>query len=194
MNIPSQMQLSELYIRLEEKANMAKITDKENEELTRTNLVFSSFSYSIYQAYFICLIHYLYITFDHFCQKLKRDIEKLQREFAGLQAAPPAAPVSLQHSNPYYSSADLTNTEEQDRERADSLHYGNPYEIMIGRPSLSTIQQILCHYASLMVLFFLLLQRDLLIKLIYSTFRKCHRPRSGSMWNHSFHNFFVVNE
>ncbi|XP_046888499.1 calcium-binding and coiled-coil domain-containing protein 2 isoform X3 [Hypomesus transpacificus] len=97
-----EMQLAELYINLEEKANMAEITKKENEELTGKN------------------------------QKLKRDIEKLQREFAGLQATPLAVPVSLQHSNPSSSSPDLTNTEEQDREGSDSLHYGNPYEIMIG--------------------------------------------------------------
>ncbi|XP_062330876.1 calcium-binding and coiled-coil domain-containing protein 2 [Osmerus eperlanus] len=95
-----EMQLSELYISLEDKANMAEITKKENEELTGKNL------------------------------KLKRDIEKLQREFAGLQATPSAVPVSLQHSNPYSSSPDLTNTAEQDREH--SLHYGNPYETMIG--------------------------------------------------------------
>lgn len=59
MNIPSQMQLAELYINLEEKANMAEITKKENEELTGKNQVFSSVSYSIYRAYLMCLIPYL---------------------------------------------------------------------------------------------------------------------------------------
>uniref|UniRef100_A0A4W5JR57 SKICH domain-containing protein n=1 Tax=Hucho hucho TaxID=62062 RepID=A0A4W5JR57_9TELE len=58
-------------------------------------------------------------------QDLKRDIERLRREFDDVQAAP----VSMQHPNPYGSSTDPTPTKEQQQDAlADSLHFGNPYE------------------------------------------------------------------
>ncbi|KAM9411867.1 uncharacterized protein ACWYII_026390 isoform 2-T2 [Salvelinus alpinus] len=56
-------------------------------------------------------------------QDLKRDIERLRKVFDDVQAAP----VPMQHPNPYGSSTDPTPNKEQQQE-ADSLHFGNPYE------------------------------------------------------------------
>ncbi|XP_064807172.1 calcium-binding and coiled-coil domain-containing protein 2-like isoform X5 [Oncorhynchus masou masou] len=58
-------------------------------------------------------------------QDLKRDIERLRKEFDDVQAAP----VPMQHPNPYGSSTDPTPNKEQQQEAlADSLHSWNPYE------------------------------------------------------------------
>uniref|UniRef100_A0A8C7S9G1 Uncharacterized protein n=1 Tax=Oncorhynchus mykiss TaxID=8022 RepID=A0A8C7S9G1_ONCMY len=85
-----EMQLSKLNKIIEEKENMAEIAKVEKEELSREN------------------------------QDLKRDIERLRKEFDDVQAAP----VPMQHLNPYGSSTDPT----QQEELADSLHSWNPYE------------------------------------------------------------------
>ncbi|XP_070975064.1 calcium-binding and coiled-coil domain-containing protein 2-like isoform X7 [Oncorhynchus clarkii lewisi] len=69
-----EMQLSELNEIIEEKENMAEIAKVEKEELSREN------------------------------QDLKRDIERLRKEFDDVQAAP----VPMQHPNPYGSSTDPT--------------------------------------------------------------------------------------
>ncbi|XP_024243260.1 calcium-binding and coiled-coil domain-containing protein 2 isoform X7 [Oncorhynchus tshawytscha] len=90
-----EVQLSELNKIIEEKENMAEIAKVEKEELSREN------------------------------QDLKRDIERLRKEFDDVQAAP----VPLQHPNPYGSSTDPTPNKEQQQEAlADSLHSWNPYE------------------------------------------------------------------
>nr|XP_046212320.1 tax1-binding protein 1 homolog B-like isoform X3 [Oncorhynchus gorbuscha] len=90
-----EMQLSELNKIIEEKENMAEIAKVEKEELSREN------------------------------QDLKRDIERLCKEFDDVQAAP----VPMQHPNPYGSSTDPTPNKEQQQEAlADSLHSWNPYE------------------------------------------------------------------
>ncbi|XP_052334373.1 calcium-binding and coiled-coil domain-containing protein 2-like isoform X5 [Oncorhynchus keta] len=58
-------------------------------------------------------------------QDLKRDIERLRKEFDDVQAAP----VPMQHPNPYGSSTDPTPNKEQQQEAlADSLDSWNPYE------------------------------------------------------------------
>ncbi|XP_064858418.1 calcium-binding and coiled-coil domain-containing protein 2-like isoform X3 [Oncorhynchus nerka] len=58
-------------------------------------------------------------------QDLKRDIERLRKEVDDVQAAP----VPMQHPNPYGSSTDPTPNKEQQQEAlADSLHSWNPYE------------------------------------------------------------------
>ncbi|XP_041711632.1 calcium-binding and coiled-coil domain-containing protein 2-like [Coregonus clupeaformis] len=59
-------------------------------------------------------------------QELKITVVRLRKEFADLQAAP----VSMQHPNPYGSSTDPIPTEEQQQQDAlaASLHFGNPYE------------------------------------------------------------------
>ncbi|XP_055746898.1 calcium-binding and coiled-coil domain-containing protein 2-like isoform X5 [Salvelinus fontinalis] len=56
-------------------------------------------------------------------QDLKRDIERLRKEFDDIQAAP----VPMQYPNPYGSSTD-PNTNKEQQQEADSLHFGNPYE------------------------------------------------------------------
>uniref|UniRef100_A0A673Y2I8 Calcium binding and coiled-coil domain 2 n=1 Tax=Salmo trutta TaxID=8032 RepID=A0A673Y2I8_SALTR len=92
-----EMQLSELNEIIEEKENMAEIAKVEKEELSREN------------------------------QDLKRDIERLRKEFDDVQAAA----VPMQHPNPYGSSTDPTANKEQQQQQealADSLHFGNPYE------------------------------------------------------------------
>ncbi|XP_020316069.1 tax1-binding protein 1 homolog isoform X1 [Oncorhynchus kisutch] len=90
-----EVQLSELNKIIEEKENMAEIAKVEKEELSREN------------------------------QDLKRDIERLRKEFDDVQAAP----VPMQHPNPYGSSTDPTPNKEQQQEAlADSLHSWNPYE------------------------------------------------------------------
>ncbi|XP_045065740.1 calcium-binding and coiled-coil domain-containing protein 2-like isoform X5 [Coregonus clupeaformis] len=90
-----EMQLSELHGIIEEKENMAEIAKVEKEELSREN------------------------------QDLKRDIERLRKEFDDVQAAQ----VPMQHPNPYGSSMYPTPTQEQQQDALDdSLHFGNPYE------------------------------------------------------------------
>ncbi|XP_029485115.1 calcium-binding and coiled-coil domain-containing protein 2 [Oncorhynchus nerka] len=90
-----EMQLLEFHRVVEEKESMAEIAKVEKEELAREN------------------------------QGLKRNVERLRKEFADIQAAP----VSMQHPNPYGSSTDPTPTEEQQQDTlAASLHFGNPYE------------------------------------------------------------------
>ncbi|XP_055771079.1 calcium-binding and coiled-coil domain-containing protein 2-like [Salvelinus fontinalis] len=90
-----EMQLLEFHRVIEEKESMAEIAKVEKEELYREN------------------------------QDLKRNVERLRKEFADIQAAP----VSMQHPNPYGSSTDPTPTEEQQQDTlAASLHFGNPYE------------------------------------------------------------------
>uniref|UniRef100_A0A8C8I8A1 SKICH domain-containing protein n=1 Tax=Oncorhynchus tshawytscha TaxID=74940 RepID=A0A8C8I8A1_ONCTS len=90
-----EMQLLEFHRVIEEKESMAEIAKVEKEELSREN------------------------------QDLKRNVERLRKEFADIQAAP----VSMQHPNPYGSSTDPTPTEEQQQDTlAASLHFGNPYE------------------------------------------------------------------
>nr|XP_046224842.1 calcium-binding and coiled-coil domain-containing protein 2-like isoform X2 [Oncorhynchus gorbuscha] len=88
-------QLLEFHRVVEEKESMAEIAKVEKEELAREN------------------------------QDLKRNVERLRKEFADIQPAP----VSMQHPNPYGSSTDPTPTEEQQQDTlAASLHFGNPYE------------------------------------------------------------------
>ncbi|XP_029563734.1 calcium-binding and coiled-coil domain-containing protein 2 [Salmo trutta] len=90
-----EMQLLEFHRVIEEKESMAEIAKVEKEELFREN------------------------------QDLKRNVERLRKEFADIQAAP----VSMQHPNPYGSSTDPTPTEEQQQDTlAAFLHFGNPYE------------------------------------------------------------------
>ncbi|XP_070962717.1 calcium-binding and coiled-coil domain-containing protein 2-like isoform X3 [Oncorhynchus clarkii lewisi] len=90
-----EMQLLEFHRLIEEKESMAEIAKVEKEELSREN------------------------------QDLKRNVERLRKEFADIQVAP----VSMQHPNPYGSSTDPTPTEEQQQDTlAASLHFGNPYE------------------------------------------------------------------
>uniref|UniRef100_A0A4W5Q397 Calcium binding and coiled-coil domain 2 n=1 Tax=Hucho hucho TaxID=62062 RepID=A0A4W5Q397_9TELE len=90
-----EMQLLEFHRVIEEKESMAEIAKVEKEELSREN------------------------------QDLKRNVERLRKEFADIQAAP----VSMQHPNPYGSSTDPTPTEEQQQDTLSaSLHFGNPYE------------------------------------------------------------------
>ncbi|KAK6302035.1 hypothetical protein J4Q44_G00280880 [Coregonus suidteri] len=90
-----EMQLSELHGIIEEKENMAEIAKVEKEELSREN------------------------------QDLKRDIERLRKEFDDVQAAQ----VPMQLPNPYGSSMYPTPTQEQQQDALDdSLHFGNPYE------------------------------------------------------------------
>uniref|UniRef100_A0A8C7UP26 SKICH domain-containing protein n=1 Tax=Oncorhynchus mykiss TaxID=8022 RepID=A0A8C7UP26_ONCMY len=90
-----EIQLLEFHRLIEEKESMAEIAKVEKEELSREN------------------------------QDLKRNVERLRKEFADIQVAP----VSMQHPNPYGSSTDPTPTEEQQQDTlAASLHFGNPYE------------------------------------------------------------------
>lgn len=77
-------------------------------------------------------------------QDLKRDIERLRKEFDDVQAAA----VPMQHPNPYGSSTDPTPTEEQQQDTlAAFLHFGNPYETpgipnipAVGKPHLNILK------------------------------------------------------
>lgn len=72
-------------------------------------------------------------------QDLKRDIERLRKEFDDVQAAA----VPMQHPNPYGSSTDPTANKEQQQQEAlaDSLHFGNPYETP-GNPNYAAIGKL----------------------------------------------------